>query len=520
MPTKPDPALSSPASRSVVLKALRNGSDLEAATALVGSTSLAARTLAATDDDWQRSLQEACEEGDTFASNKRDEARLREKIEAEQRKAAFDALAAESAKREEEERRRAPRGRQRRTPADAAIEADGSPYLVEVPAHPLTPPRSSIIDATGATDWPRIRREALEYGPGPFGLLMWQEARLTAHGFPGMSPWWIWNLENFFASLKRWFLCLGGRGMGKSSVNTRISAICVDTDRKIPPGQTWIYPFVSVRPDDAKRRLFEIREILEVAYNIHAFNAADGKTAVDAEGMPKPLKITSPEGTPTLPLLDSRGQSIAFVSFAATLGNVSGPNSIGATADEEEKIERSTAEIIGSLIATFRARQGIRGTRISSAMTVSGSLYKDARKGHTITNYVATIGERWLADAREGCLEVARWEDEQKHDAGAADALRRHALSLTADSIMIPTWIGNTMHGEARKAAVTYRVEAEGTPEDESGMTPAAFFLREYCSRPTGLVDEDEDDGIVYDVCGVESRYDNETAKDRGYDAR
>jgi hypothetical protein len=351
---------------------------------------------------------------------------------------------------------------------------------------------------------------------------MWQEAQLVANGFHGMAPWWMWSLGDFFASLKRWYLCLAGRGAGKSTINTRVAASCVDTERRIPPGQTWIYPFVSARVNDAKSRLFEIRQVLESAYGITAIDA-EGKPSIDGHGMPKSLKVTSPEGTPTLPLVDSRGHSIAFVSFAATLGNVSGPNAIGATVDEEEKIQQSTAEIIGSLIATFRARSGIRGTRISSAMGVNGTLYKDAnkgRKGGSVTNYVATLG-KWVEDARAGCLEVAQWEKEAKRDDAAAEALRRHAASLTADSIMIPSWIGNPdpegLGLTPGKRAVQLRVEAEGTPEDDSGLTPSAYFLREYCSRPMGYAEEGEDDGAAWEVCGEPSRYEGETGADRGY---
>lgn len=394
------------------------------------------------------------------------------------------------------------------------------------PPHPLTPPRVAATLPSGAPDWPRIRREAAEFAAGPYGLLLWQEARLVAAGFHPMSPWWLATLEDFYASQKRWLLALVGRGGGKSSGLTRVAATAIDTERRIPPGQTWIYPFVSVRKSDARNRLFEIQRILETAYGLRAMTE-DGAVATNAKGEPKPLKVTSPEGTPTLPVVDSRGHSIAFVSFAATIGNVSGPNAIGATVDEEEKLSQDeegkparanpAGEIIGSLIATFRARPGIRGIRCSSAMGAKGSLYLSADAGHTVTNFVATLGTRWVDDARAGCLEVARWEEEAKRDAAAADALRRHALALTAESIMVPTWVANPMHGAPERAAVTYRIDVEGKPAASlEGLSHAGYFLREYCSRPMGLVEEDE--GEEFEVCGEPSRYADE-ARERWDDS-
>lgn len=405
-----------------------------------------------------------------------------------------------------------------RASAEQAIRVE-----VEHAAHPLTPPKAPPHDATGAIDWQRVRREAAAYGPGPFGLLMWQESRLTANGFPGMSPWWLETLENFYASHKRWLLVLAGRGGGKSTVLTRVAACSVDIERRIPPGQTWIYPFVSVRLADARRRLFEIKEILERAYGIHSTNA---------KGEACELKITSPEGTPTLPLLDSHGQSIAFVSFASTIGNVSGPNAIGATVDEEEKLMQEedggparanpASEIIGSLVQTFRARAGIRGIRCSSAMKATGSLYTSIAEGDTLTNYVAKLGARFLPEAVAGCEEVARWED-ARGDGAAAALLREHARSLSADSCMIPSWVANGMYGPTPETrAVALRVEVDALPPAKlDGLTRAAYFLRENCSRPVGMAaDGDDGDDAPYKVCGEPSRYAGETAEDRGYDAR
>lgn len=351
----------------------------------------------------------------------------------------------------------------------------------------------------GLPDWDLIRATAeREHGPGPFGLLRWQEERLAARGYPRLHPWWLWTLERFFSSLKRWLLVYAGRGMGKSTLMERLAAVLATfTQRRIPPGQTWIWPYVSVRPSDAKNRISGIKELYAHGYHLA-------------------LKMTSPEGTPTMPLNDTQGHSIAFVSFASTLGNVSGPNSIGATVDEEEKIERDTSEIIGSLIATFRARPSIRGIRCSSAMTVGGSLYRSIKEGDTITNFVATIGDRFLAEVLSGFAAVAEWEEAQKNQGGAAQ-VRAFAATLTGDSPLIPSWCGNLMDSpDAARRAVALRVEVEGIPPGKlDGLTRTRYFLREFASWPTGedALDDDEE----YDVCGDASRYYDETAGERDY---
>ncbi len=362
-----------------------------------------------------------------------------------------------------------------------------------------------MVDDDGKPDWQLFRDAAArDFGPGMFGLLALQEERLAARGFPRMGKWWLWTVENFFSSLKRWLLVLAGRGMGKSTVLTRLASLLATFEhRRIPPGQLWIWPFVSVRPADAKKRLSEIQAIYQHAYHLVC-------------------KITSPEGTPTMPLNDGRGQSIAFVSFASTLGNVSGPNGIGATVDEEEKIERNTAEIIGSLAMTFRARPGIRGIRCSSAMTTRGSLYQSVGEGDTITNFVARIGWKFLPDAVAGFVAVAEWEDARGNPSGGA-AIRTYADTLTAESTAIPTWVGNQSTGSpdgrewpVEKAAVATRIEVEAVPtEGLDGLPRWRYWLRECGSWATG------DDGLLaddslFDLEHVESRYGGEH-RERSY---
>lgn len=383
------------------------------------------------------------------------------------------------------------------------------------PARPVKATRGPATKEDGEVDvratLNAFREDAAAtYGPGLYGLLLAQEARLVAAGFHPISPWWLETVEGFLASLKRWLLILAGRGAGKSTMLTRLAVVlALFSPRRIPPGQTWIWPFVSVRPADAKKRLDEIREILLNAYRYE-------------------LKVTSPESTPTLALDDAAGNTIAFVSFASTVGNVSGPNSIGATVDEEEKIERNPAEVVGSLAQTFRARPGIRGIRCSSVFKVDGTLVRAIGKGDSITNYVARIGDRHLPAVLEGLEAVARWEaehgDQGRGDRRAAERIRAYAATVDANGPGIPTWLGNPSTGSPEdgggwspaQAAVATRIEVDAADDRIlEGLTRADYWLRENASVPpdggAGLTDED------FEIAGELRRYADETPEDRGY---
>lgn len=360
-------------------------------------------------------------------------------------------------------------------------------------------------DADEIPDWDGIRAEAAELAPGPFGHILWQEEQLAQRGFPRLSPCTLWNLEGFFASFKRWLLLLGGRGMGKSTLATRLAAVLgLLSTRRIPPGQTWIWPFVSVLPEDAKRRLHEIHAIFRDVYSM------------------RKLKITSPDQTPTLLMLDSGSNSIAYVSFASTLGHVSGPNTFGCNVDEEEKILRSTGEIVGSLVGTFRSRHGIRGFRMSSALKQDGTLISSCRKGDTLVNYVAKIGP-FLPDAVAGLLAVAEWDEAHGYLDNAKRG-RSYAETLTAESFAIPSWLGNNTIGEpnekpwpAANAAVATRIEAEAVEEAQlKGLTRFEYWLREIVSVPEGGAFE-HDTGEL-EIIGDESRYADHMNEDRGYE--
>jgi hypothetical protein len=278
---------------------------------------------------------------------------------------------------------------------------------------------------------------------------------------------WRDELRRFYASGRRWGVFLVGRGGGKSTTLTRVAACeALFTERSIPPGQRWIWPFVSVSIGDARRRITEIAAILRAI-------------GVDVEP-------SYPQGQPTIEAVDARGNPIAFVALAGTIAAVSGPSAIGATVDEEAKLKdrekhaNPAHEIITSLVQTFRARPGIRGIRCSSAWTEDGTHASAVREGDTMTSHVGRIGAEFLEVAREGLREVARWEA-RRGDASAARRIEAYAATLTAESPRIPTWLGNPTIG-----AVASRGEVEALPaESLDGMDRTAYWLRENASATT-----------------------------------
>lgn len=333
--------------------------------------------------------------------------------------------------------------------------------------------------------WSAARAEAAKLAPGPLGLLLWLDGKLAAKGFPAMSPWWRSTIGAFYASGKRWLIVRVGRGGGKSTTLVRVAGCeALFTDRVIPPGQRWVWPFISASTTDAKRRVVELQQIFQ------------------AIGVDASVKV--PHGQPTIELDDVAGQPVAFVSIASTIAGVSGPSAIGATIDEEAKLRDARAnvnpatEILASLIQTFRARAGIRAIRCSSAWTNEGSHANAIEEGDNGANHVARIGDAFIHDVVLGLEQVAQWE-KRKGDEVAAARVRAYARTVSAQSPNVPTWLANPTI-----TAVRSREEVEALPSDALGGVPKVdYWLRENASVPMarepgrGLAEADQITGLV-----------------------
>lgn len=324
-----------------------------------------------------------------------------------------------------------------------------------------------------SADWAGIRREAVDkHGRGLAGLYGWQDTRLVEAGFPPTSEYWTWSLGKFFGAVedeeKRWGVWLAGRGMGKSTTLTRVAAVGgVWLPRTIPPRQRWVWPFISVRPTDADRRIEEIQGIILDAYGVEVERGA-------------------PRGVPTLSLDDAAGMPISYNSLASTIGNVKGPSCIGMILDEEAAMRAAGAnpsgEIVASVIGAFRARDNIFGIRCSSAWERAGSHWNAVKAGSNDANFVATVGP-FLEAARSGFLDVAVWEDAHGNRDFAAEC-RRVAAELTSESKGIPTWVGHPGIRAVKSRAEFEALDDETMHELYPGLTRSGAWLREFGSVP------------------------------------
>ncbi len=290
----------------------------------------------------------------------------------------------------------------------------------------------------GAPDWQEFREDAAaNYGTGIFGLFLWQGERLRIRGFAPCSPWWRWSIGQFYASGKRWGAWQVGRGGGKSKMMTELGALeSLWQPREIPPGETWLFPYVSVIKPDARKRLAGLQSILLQGYGVQVeIGYPDGVATIDTvknDGKASKLK-------------DAGGNAIAFVSMASTIAALSGPNTLGIVLDELTKMRDAvtganpSTEIVRTARQTFRSRANVHGFLCSSAMTKSGFHYETITAGQTALTFVATIGAEFIGYVLDVYERLARAEK----DPEAAAMIREFAATLTADSTNVPTWLAN-----------------------------------------------------------------------------
>ncbi len=325
------------------------------------------------------------------------------------------------------------------------------------------PPTFKDIDA--------IVKQAGDLAPGPLGFLLWMELRFAVQGQHAMSPWWRTELARYFASEKTWALFCLGRGGGKSSTLVRVALLytlfgCLFEKRQVPPGQRWIWPFISAGTQDASRRINETQALLR-GLNIEA-------------------KMRGSQFSKSIDLCDVVGNDVSVLSIAGTIAGVSGPSAIGATIDEEAKLRDAKAnsnpatEILASIVQMFRSRAGVHAIRCSSAWRAGGSHYSSIVEGETEKVFVARIGEEFLSSTRAGFLDVAGWETAQGNTE-AAQRIKEYAASLSADSPFVPTWTANPTI-----SAMASRLDTQATPisAEDQALPRWRIWLRENGSVP------------------------------------
>ena len=354
----------------------------------------------------------------------------------------------------------------RDTPAEVQANWSSPNAVDQAPDEPDEPEEPEPIDPSihCPLNKEQVAAEALELGPGMFGYLMWVDEHLSGFGMPRMSPWWKFTLQSFYESLKRWLVALVGRGGGKSTTLCRVAGTeALFEEREVPPGQRWLWPFISIALPDANRRIIEIHQILE------------------AIGIRTEIKRTN--GRPSIELVDINHQKIEFMSLASTIAGVSGPSTIGCIVDEEAKLKdritnaNPASEILASLLQTFRMRHNIHGIRCSSAWTSAGVHAQSIRDGDNAVNFIARIGEQFLESVMDGLHEVATYEQQQGNKEGY-DRILKFCRTVDAKSPCVPSWLANpTM------TAIGLRTEVEALPADAlDGYSRTDYWLRENAS--------------------------------------
>ncbi|MBK8994633.1 MAG: hypothetical protein IPM35_02630 [Myxococcales bacterium] len=158
------------------------------------------------------------------------------------------------------------------------------------------------------------------------------DAALVRAGFPPTSPWWLDQLERFYAHpTSRRFVGRVGRGGAKSTVAVRF-ALCelLFGDWHIPPGERHWAVFVSVRQDEAAARLRQ------------------------AEAMCRALRVRASLTGDELRLED---RPLGMRALSATVASVSGPRAVCKVGDELAKWRNAdgSANPAGEVTASLRA---------------------------------------------------------------------------------------------------------------------------------------------------------------------
>lgn len=376
---------------------------------------------------------------------------------------------------------------ERRALAGIAAELARSRDAEREEARAPSPSPARTPPPDGAPDFDAFREEAETTFPDAHPLMrlyLLQDERLAARGLSRTSPWWRWTFAQFFAAresqrlllgyvLLQWIVALVGRGGGKSTTLEKLAlTILLFTPRTIPQTETWQWPYISVRPIDARRRIYETAKLLRLAY------------ALD-------VKPTQPLGTYTLAMEDAAGNPVEMISLASTIGNVSGPSTPGCVVDEAAKLQTDLSganpdeELITSLAETSRARDGWIGVRCSSAWRTAGAHHASIIEGTNLVNFVPCIGPAFIDAAHAGYEEVASWEAAQGNASGAAQ-IRAFARTIRAGSPNVPTWIANPTIPALRSRQLLDAL----AQKDEAvldGFDRTTAWLRECCSMPLAL---------------------------------
>lgn len=291
---------------------------------------------------------------------------------------------------------------------------------------------------TGADRWRKLREDAARFAPGMLGFLCAVEARLASRpGAHGFSPFWKWCLSEWYASGKPVFLGCIGRGGGKSDTQTAVVVTeCIFADRVVPPGETWIWPYLSKDMNETNLKFGPLESALKAlglgGDDLKVHRRKDGRSEVG--------------------FVDANSNMIEVRVYPNTKDALRGPTLCGATNDEEafwradKDLGTSTADdVLDAMAGAFRGdAKEKKHMRISSANTADSTLMRDIEDGDNDLHFVARLG-KFVREAVDGFeLVASRLFAEGRTD--DARTIRQWAASLSESSPWIPSWVGNPTH--------------------------------------------------------------------------
>ncbi|MBK9260804.1 MAG: hypothetical protein IPM54_13415 [Polyangiaceae bacterium] len=293
-------------------------------------------------------------------------------------------------------------------------------------------------EKTGADRWRKLREDAVKFGGGMLGFLFAVEARLAARpGAHAFSPYHRWMLTKWYESGKPVLLACEGRGAGKSDTQTAVVVTeCIFADRNVPPGETWIWPYLSKDMNETNLKFGPLESALKAVglsnSDLKIHRRKDGRSEIGFE--------------------DAKGHPIEVRVYPNTKDALRGPTLCGGTNDEEafwkadKDLGTSTADdVLDAMAGAFRGdAKEKKHMRISSANTIDATLIRDIEAGDDDLHFVARLGP-FVADAVAGFeLVASRLVSEGRTD--DARTIRQWASSLTESSPWIPSWVGNPTH--------------------------------------------------------------------------
>lgn len=233
----------------------------------------------------------------------------------------------------------------------------------------------------------------------------WLDDKLVAAGFPPTSPFWLDEVERLYRSDVRAKVWRVGRRGGKSSTLAGRCAV-VETlygDHYVPPGDTGEYNVISVKREDATKRLDTIEAVLRLGL-----------------GMRPRVDYYRVDGGAKGAGIWLQGRRLAFKVQTASFRTNVGQTSIGVLFDEEARYRDEASSknpgkhILSTVLPSLATMPNAYAHHSSSPWSTLDVHYEQFERGETSRQQVAHA-ESWRANPTltpERCWQLLLEEDE------------------------------------------------------------------------------------------------------------